>query len=431
MIRKMVLVAAALAPLAAQATTGYFQHGYGIKAKSMGGVGIALPQDALAAATNPAGIAWVGNRIDIGVDLFMPDRGSSIVGNGAGLNGTYDGNDTKSFLIPEFGYHRVINPNLTFGVAVYGNGGMNTDYKTNPFAAFGGTGSAGVDLMQLFVAPTVAWKSGNHAFGVSLNLAYQRFKAEGLQPFDNAMFSSSPGNVTNRGYDDSTGFGVRLGWTGQVSPMVTLGATYQTKTKMSEFDKYRGLFANQGDFDIPENYNIGVSWQASPALRVALDYQRINYSKVNSVGNATLPNFYTDGLGTDNGAGFGWDDMDIFKLGVEYKYNKQWMFRAGYSHGNNPIEGSLAAVCSGMTPTPPCGEVTFNILAPAVIENHVTLGFTYTSASGNELTVAYMHGFKNDVNGVRPPPFNNMSPGSVDTIQMYQNAIGLQYSWKM
>lgn len=57
MIRKMLLVALALAPFAAQATTGYFAHGYGIKAKAMGGVGIALPQDALAAATNPAGIA--------------------------------------------------------------------------------------------------------------------------------------------------------------------------------------------------------------------------------------------------------------------------------------------------------------------------------------------------------------------------------------
>ena len=59
-MRKTLLAAAAaaaIAPLAAHATTGYFSHGYGIKAKAMGGVGIALPQDALAAATNPAGMA--------------------------------------------------------------------------------------------------------------------------------------------------------------------------------------------------------------------------------------------------------------------------------------------------------------------------------------------------------------------------------------
>jgi len=38
MKRTLLVVAAALAPLAAQATTGYFQHGYVIKAQGMGGV---------------------------------------------------------------------------------------------------------------------------------------------------------------------------------------------------------------------------------------------------------------------------------------------------------------------------------------------------------------------------------------------------------
>jgi long-chain fatty acid transport protein len=27
------------------------------------------------------------------------------------------------------------------------------------------------------------------------------------------------------------------------------------------------LFAEQGGFDIPENYNLGVSWQATPATK--------------------------------------------------------------------------------------------------------------------------------------------------------------------
>lgn len=418
MIRKMLFVAAALAPLAAQATTGYFAHGYGIKAKSMGGVGIALPQDALAAASNPAGIAWVGNRIDIGVDLFTPDRGSSIVGNGAGLNGTYDGNDTKSFLIPEFGYNRVINPNLTFGVAVYGNGGMNTDYKTNPFAAFGGTGSAGVDLMQLFIAPTLAWKSGDHSFGASLNLAYQRFKAEGLQPFDNAMFSSSPGNVTNRGYDDSTGFGVRLGWTGQVSPLVTLGATYQTKTKMSEFDKYRGLFANQGDFDIPENYGVGIAVKAAPTLTVAADVQQINYSDIPAVGNPLNSLLTGSQLGSTNGPGFGWKDTTVFKIGLAWEMKPGTTLRAGYVTLDQPI---------------PTNQTFFNILAPGVVEDHVTLGLTLEMSKTSELTFMYMHAFEKKVSGSGsiPPgaPPAGFGGGEAN-LRMSQDSFGVAYGWK-
>ncbi len=414
MFRKMLFVAAALAPLAAQATTGYFQHGYGIKAKSMGGVGIALPQDALAAASNPAGIAWVGNRIDLGADWFSPDRGASIAGSGApGANGAYDGNDTKSFLIPEFGYNRVINPSLTFGVAVYGNGGMNTDYRTNPFVAYGGSGPGGVDLMQLFIAPTLAWKSDNHAFGVSLNLAYQRFKAEGIQGFSSS--SASPGNVSNRGYDDSTGLGMRVGWTGQVSPTVTLGATYQTKTKMSEFDKYSGLFANQGDFDIPENYGVGVALKATPALTVAADVQQINYSDIPAVGNRVDCLFAgACQLGSTNGPGFGWQDVTVYKFGLAYELKPGTTLRAGYVILDQPI---------------PASQTFFNILAPGVVEDHLTLGLTLEMSRTSELSFMYMHAFEKKVNGSGSIPLAPFGGGEAN-LRMSQNSFGVAYGWK-
>lgn len=414
MKRTLLVAAAALAPLAAQATTGYFQHGYGIKSQGMGGVGIALPQDALATATNPAGIAWVGDRIDFGATLFMPDRGATITGSGApGANGSYDGNDTSSFLIPDFGYHRTLSPNLTFGVAAYGNGGMNTDYKTNPFAAYGGSGPAGVDLMQLFVAPTLAWKSGNHAFGASLNLAYQRFKAEGIQGFAGA--SASPGNVSNQGYDDSTGLGFRLGWTGQVSPTVMLGATYQSKTKMSEFDKYRGLFANQGDFDIPENYGVGIAVKATPALTVAADVQQINYSDVPAVGNPVDCLFMgACQLGSTNGPGFGWRDVTVYKIGLAWEMKPGTTLRAGYVTLDQPI---------------PASQTFFNILAPGVVEDHLTLGLTLQMSKTSELSFMYMHAFEKKVSGSGSIPAVPYGGGEAN-LRMSQDSIGVAYGWK-
>jgi long-chain fatty acid transport protein len=73
--------------------------------------------------------------------------------------------------------------------------------------------------------------------------------------------------------------------------------------------------------------------------------------------------------------------------------------------------------------------VTQNIVAPGVIENHLTLGMTYTLASGDEMTFAYMHGFENKVSG---QGFTSLGvPTGTDTIQMYQNSFGFQYSWKM
>jgi len=412
-MRKALLataVTAALVPAAAFATTGYFSHGYGMKAKSMGGVGIALPQDSLAAATNPAGMALIGNRMDLGLDWFRPDRGAEIVGNPM-LSGTYDGNGASDFLIPEFGFNRMLDPNLAVGISVYGNGGMNTEYTTSPFAAIGGSSPAGVDLSQLFIAPTIAWKTGGHAFGASLNLAYQRFQARGLQPF--AMFSSDPANVTDRGYDTSTGWGVRVGWTGQVTPSVTLGATYQTKTQMGKFDKYKGLFAEQGGFDIPENYGVGVAWKAGSGLTLAADVQQINYGDVASVGNPVDCLFTGCQLGADNGAGFGWQNTTVYKIGASYEWSRSLTLRGGYVTLKQPI---------------PASQTLFNIVAPGVVENHVTLGATWQVSNQSELTVGYMHAFENKVNGAGSIP-PSMGGGEAN-LRMSQDSLGIAWGWK-
>ncbi|MHB0983848.1 MAG: OmpP1/FadL family transporter, partial [Thiobacillus sp.] len=410
----------ALAGLAgsAYATNGYFSHGYGLKAKGMGGAATASSDDAFGGANNPASMAFAGNRFDLGADLFNPNRSASRTGLGP-LDMSVD-SDSEYFLIPEFGMTKQMSSTLALGVTVYGNGGMNTDYAGGQInCGFGpanmlcGQGDLGVDLIQLIVAPTVAFKvAPNHSIGISPLLGYQAFEAKGLQMF--GMISSDPTKLTNNGHDDAFGYGVRVGYMGKITPTVTIGAAYASKMKFEEFDEYAGLFAEQGDFDIPENYNLGVAWQATPAVKLALDYQRINYSGVNSINNPSLVPFP---LGADNGPGFGWQDIDVWKLGAEYKYSQQLTLRAGYNRGDSPISAS---------------DVTFNILAPGVIEDHVTLGFTYTLASGNELTMSYMHAFSNDVSGASILPVFGGAPAPMgtETIEMDQNALGIQYSWK-
>lgn len=402
-----LVVAGCLAPAFAHATNGYFSHGYGIKSKGMAGVGIALPQDAMAAATNPAGMVWVGNRMDAGLDLFMPRRESEISGNGAGLNGSYDGDGRSIFYVPDFGYNRMIDPNLSVGVSVYGNGGMNTTYEKSPFSAFGVTGTTGVDLTQLFIAPTVAYKiTPDHSVGLSLNLAHQRFSAYGLEPF--GMMTSDPTRLTGKGEDSSSGWGVRIGWTGRMSDMVTLGATYQSKTKMSKFKDYAGLFSDGGDFDIPANYGLGIAVKANPKLTIAADVQKIEYSGVAAVGDtgaSALP------LGAKGGPGFGWRDMTVFKIGASYAVDQKLTLRGGFSTGRQPI---------------PSNEVFFSILAPGVIENHLTLGATWQLGGGKELSVAYMHGFKKTVSGGLPP----MVGGGTADLRMHQDSLGVAFGWQ-
>jgi long-chain fatty acid transport protein len=110
--------------------------------------------------------------------------------------------------------------------------------------------------------------------------------------------------------------------------------------------------------------------------------------------------------------------VNVWKLGVQYQINPAWTVRAGYNHSDNPIQAQ---------------DVTFNILAPGVIKDHLTLGATWTWDRQNEITGAFMYAFENSVTG--PSLFNSffpagMQPNMQETIKMYEWSFGLQYARK-
>ena len=414
-----------LTSTSAFATNGYLPHGYGMKAKGMGGASAALAEDAMGGANNPASMAFVGDRADVGAEWFRPVRSAERSGAGfATLNGRVD-SGRENFLIPEFGYNRMVNPNLSLGVTVYGNGGMNTSYQRGNFNCGAGPanilcggGSIGVDLSQLIVAPTLAYKvNADHAIGISPLLAFQRFKAEGLQAFDNAPgfppFTSAPGNVTNRDYANSNGYGVRVGWQGKITPALSFGATYSSRVRMSRFDRYRGLFAERGDFDMPETWVVGVAFKPSAALTLALDWQHIGYSAIASIGN---PSAAAAPLGAANGPGFGWRDVEVIKIGAQWRMSEQLTLRAGYNHGSNPVSAK---------------DVTFNILAPGVVQDHFTAGATWNLSKASEVTAAFMVAPRKTVSG--PSLFNAVlgpGAGGTETIGMRQMSLGLTWGYR-
>jgi long-chain fatty acid transport protein len=411
-IQQFALLALIASPLtAAMATNGYFSHGYGMKAKGMGGASVAMTDNAFAGANNPAIAAWAGDRLEAGVDVFMPER--SMARTGSMLDASVK-SDSTSFLIPEFGYNKKLSEQMGVGVAVYGNGGMNTDYAGGQINCGGGsanvlcgTGRLGVDLQQLIIAPTLAYKfSADQSVGVSLLLVQQIFKADGVQAFGG--MSSAPQKLTNNGYDSSNGYGLRLGYLGKLNDAVTLGASYAPKVAMSKLSKYAGLFAEQGGLDIPESYTLGATFKVRPSVLMAVDYEHIAYAGVKSIANASSnsnppPPF----LGDAGGSGFGWKDANVWKLGVQWAATPKLDVRAGLNVGDNPVQGR---------------DVTFNILAPGVITTHYTLGASYALSDSSELTVSYMYAPSNSVSG--PSMY-----GGTETIKMNQQSLGIQFGW--
>ena len=76
-----IAVSGILVSPAVNATNGYFSHGFSTKEKGLAGAGTAYSQDSMAAATNPAGMAFVGERMDLGLQLFSPSpRGYTVTG---------------------------------------------------------------------------------------------------------------------------------------------------------------------------------------------------------------------------------------------------------------------------------------------------------------------------------------------------------------
>ena len=445
MKKKLALALVAVAPLAAHATDGYFANGYGMKSIGMGGAAIAVAQEPFGGAVNPGAMSFLDSQWQLGLAWFSPDRNATRTGSGpAGIDANVD-SGSKNFFIPEFGINWKYSPDVALGVTVFGNGGMNTDYPGGqisaqsacgqfrggqgaPYNLLCGSGNLGVDLTQLIIAPYVSWQFvKNHSIGIAPLIAYQRFKAEGLQVFDNPAFSTAPGYVTNNGYSDSWGVGARIGYMGQLTEQIAIGAAYSTKISMGNFDDYKGLFAQGGGFDLPSNFTVGVAFRPTKEWLIALDFERIYYSDAPSVsdpstwiGRCVPPQLGGLGqrqycLGGDSGAGFGWQDIDVWKIGIQYQMNEKWTFRGGYNHSDNPILPQ---------------DVTFNILAPGVVKDQWSLGSTYRIDDKSEVTGAFMYAQNNSVTGTSLLVGFGLPPTTQETISMKEYLLGIAYSRK-
>jgi long-chain fatty acid transport protein len=358
-----------------------------------------LPQDAAAAANNPAGLLKVGNDWEISAALFAPYRGYTVTGAPSGVPhtfglapGTVLSNDSR-FLIPSVAWSRKLGDANALGVILYANGGLNTTYPavgpgTGPFYG----GAAGVNIEQVFLAPTYAFALDKRlSIGLSVLATYQTFRAGGLGNF--AAFSSAPGALTDKGVNASWGIGGKVGVLYDVSSHVTVGAAYQSITSQRSFASYAGLFAQSGSFNVPATATLGFAWTLTPASVAAFDIEHISYGRIASVANPFANLFLAQAgnpayaLGAAYGPGFGWRDTTFYKLGYQQRLSPALTVRAGTAYGIQPV---------------PSSDVLFNILAPGVTQWHYSLGATLALSHATSLDFALVDAPKVTVTGPNP-----------------------------
>jgi long-chain fatty acid transport protein len=432
----------------AMATNGYFTHGIGTHNKAQAGSGVASPEQAIDAATNPAAGVVVGDRLDLGLAIFSPRR--SYDASDSQINGqfgafTINADNVKSgseyFPIPYVAKSWVLENDAAITALFYGRGGMNTDYK-NGSATFDpdgpgpapvmtldgtfGTGPTGMNLNQAFIELGYSFKRGDFAFGIAPVIAIQAFEIEGVSAFGGftRTFAASggtqpPTNLSNNGTDYSFGYGLKVGAIWDFNDKLNFSLSYHSRMYMEEFDKYSDLFAEQGMFDIPAVTRVGASWQATDRLRLHLDVEHAQYGEIDSIAKplSLVFNCPTAGaggtnvencFGGDNGAGFGWNDVTTYKIGGSYaRGDSPFTYRFGYNYSKQPIDDSA---------------VVLNILAPAVVEQHFTFGVSRKTRKGNELSVAFMYAPENTISGT-----NAFDP--TQTIDLTMDQYEIEFSW--
>jgi long-chain fatty acid transport protein len=103
--------------------------------------------------------------------------------------------------------------------------------------------------------------------------------------------------------------------------------------------------------------------------------------------------------------------MTVYKAGLQYEASRDWTLRAGYSYGRQPIRDN---------------EVLINILAPGVMEQHVSAGVTRAIKKGQAFNLAIIRAIPKSVTGP-----NNLEAPNRQSIElrMDQWELDLSYSF--
>jgi long-chain fatty acid transport protein len=346
---------------AAFATNGDNLIGLGAQARALGGASTAAFYGSENALSNPALIGKIsGTEFAFGATAFMPDVNATTDVTGAPASAK---SKADIFAIPEVSMATRINDNWVFGLGMYGTSGMGVDFRGN-----GGLFDAYSNLQMMKFAPTIAYNSGN--FGIGLAPVAQ---------YGSLDINYNNGNNVGYGSKQSNfGYGVNLGGYFDVSKDLTLGATYQSKIKMSYGDVLSTAGTGFGltiadDLDQPAELKLGVAYTMGPWM-VTGDYKRV---------------YWSDAAGYKE---FNWKDQDVFALGGKYS-GKGWWVGAGYNHAKDPI-GVLPSSQDMTGYSNQAINMFNNVFFPAITEDHYTLGGGIALGKNTSVDIAYVHAAK-------------------------------------
>lgn len=361
-------VALSLAAATAHATNGMNLEGFGPIGLSMGGASMAYDSGLAAMMNNPAtlGLAPEGDQLALALHFLGPDVAVQGLAESGG----------DAYYMPALGWGRKAG-RLTWGVGMFAQGGMGTEYPADSPLAMGTGQPVRSELGVGRVILPVAYEfSPRLIAGATLDYVWAGLDMRAaFAPGGPRIDFSDDNDFTGRA--KGTGFAGKLGLLYKLSPSLNLGLTYHSKTALSDLETkdngatFAGMTgkATIHDFEWPETYAVGLAWQADPKLMLAVDVKYIGWS--DDMKDFKLAFTPAGGSEIPLTMAQNWDDQVVYALGLQYRPNDKLGLRVGFNYGRNPVP-----------------DATLNPLFPAIVERHYTAGFDYRVSDQGCIAVA-------------------------------------------
>lgn len=400
--------------------------GFAIIEQSVRGLGNAFAggpantEDVSTVFFNPAGMTYLkGPQADFAAHIIIPqarfkDQGSThFTTTGLDVNNEDGGNAGVTALVPNFYYSRPINQQWTFGLGINAPFGLTTDYDDGWVGRYHALTS---ELKTVNINPSLAYKANdNLSIGFGLNAQYIEAHLSNAVDFGGLCFlgenvtmtlmagtcgalnlapQADDGEANVRGDDWSWGYNLGMVW--QATPQTRIGLAYRSRVKHklkgdADFDvpsnavtgNATAIAAGAGlidgtdvtaDVTLPDSLSIGFNHEIDSKWSVNGDVTWTNWSLLDEL-RIEFDSVATDSVTTTN-----WKDSNRYSLGVSYRPDNLWTWRAGIAFDETPVPNAEAR-----TPRIPDQDRTW-----------VSLGFSYQSSDKLTIDIGYAHLFVKD-----------------------------------
>ncbi len=376
---------AAILASPAYATNGMSLEGYGAKSAAMGGTMMAYDIGNSGMMGNPAtlGLRKQGNNFGLGVTVLQPDVNASIPAYGMSSD-----SEGTSYVMPSLSFIRK-DGDFTYGVGVFAQGGMGTDYSGTSFLS-GGTGLPQMSQVGfgrlMFPVAYQATKELSVAAQIDYIWASMDLQMLQMDPKGNGGYVSVKDDSDFTGQMTGDGFAFKLGAVYQFNKEFSVGATYHSESNLDDLTGSGTITPFMGgmtpgafpanytvvDFQWPATWGVGMAWNVTPELLLAADIKQLMWSQ--TMADFTLT---TDipGMGAQTQSmPQNWDNQTVYSICAQYKIDPAVALRIGYNYGKNPVPDN-----------------TLNPLFPAITESHFTFGAGWQIDKANSLAIAFTY----------------------------------------